>query len=337
MPIPEVNLLSLCLTASDAISGGIIILDGQGRVVLWNQWLAERSGFSQAQMLGAELGVVFPELVNGRLLMAVESALKLGQASLLSQSLNRAPLPLFEKLAAQAQRIQQQIQVMPLNPPDMPRHCLIQINDVSLAVARETLLRRQAEELRNFSYLDGLTGVPNRRRLDEYLTSELRRAIRSSMPISVILIDIDFFKQYNDTYGHPMGDACLAQVAAALKACIQRPGDLLARYGGEEFAAVLVDTDLEGALAIAAKMRTQVQCLGIEHDQSVAAPSVTISLGVASVVPSKSCEVSALITAADMALYEAKRNGRNRALPFGAALHCALVPGQQESQIESRA
>lgn len=337
MPTTKADLLPLCLAASDAISGGLIILDGQGQVVLWNQWLEQRSGFSQDQMLGTELESVFPELVNGRLLMAVKSALSLGQASLLSQSLNRAPLPLFEKPTAQAQRIQQQIQVIPLNPSNMPRHCLIQITDVSLSVARETMLRRQAEELRNFSYLDGLTGIPNRRRLDEYLSSELKRAIRAHLPISVIFIDIDFFKQYNDFYGHPMGDLCLAQVAAALKACIQRPGDLVARYGGEEFAVVLVDTDLAGALAIAGKMRAQVQCLGIEHGQSQVSDTVTISLGAASVVPSKSCEVSALITAADMALYEAKRSGRNRALPFDEELHCALRPELHDTYTEIRA
>lgn len=330
MPKACEHLLSLLASSIDAIVGGLVIVDLEGRLVLWSGWLQQRSGLSQAEVLGRTLDDIFPELRGSRLLMAVSSALKQGQASLLSHSLNRAPFPLYPDPAHTKDqgRIQQMIQVIPIVVTDQSRHCLIQISDVSLAVSREALLRQQAGELRNYAYLDGLTKIPNRRRLDEYLDSELKRAIRASHPISVILIDIDYFKLYNDTYGHQMGDSCLIQVAATLKGCIKRPGDLVARYGGEEFTVALVDTDLPGALQMANRMRSAVQALHIEHTTSRAAPHITISLGVVSVVPSTACEVSMLIAAADVALYQAKQDGRNRLIPFEPKLHCALCPGE---------
>lgn len=326
--MPEFQSSQLMLSAAtiNAVCNGLIVLDHDERIVLWNEWMNHHSGLTQQDTMGHTLTELFPELQGSRLLMAVHGALRNGQPSLLSQSLNKAPLPLFPDAgtAAHQPRIRQAIQVLPLKPDGMLRHCLIQVADVSLSVARERLLRDQAMELRAYSNLDSLTSIPNRRRLDEYLASEMRRAVRAATPIALIMLDIDYFKHYNDTYGHQMGDQCLIQVAAALEGTLKRPGDMVARYGGEEFVVVLVETSKSGATVLAEKMRAKVEELVIEHGHSPVAPHVTISLGVTSAVPGQACEASMLISAADQALYQAKHDGRNCVRVYDPELLCGV-------------
>jgi two-component system chemotaxis family response regulator WspR len=173
-------------------------------------------------------------------------------------------------------------------------------------------LEKKNAELQRLSCLDGLTGIANRRRFDEYLAQQWLRVARSGEPLSLIMVDIDHFKAYNDHYGHQGGDDCLRRVARALDAALQRPSDLATRYGGEEFAIVLPDTDLDGAALIAEKLRAGVEALGVAHAQSNTADHVTISLGVASVVPREGGLSANLVTLADEALYQAKHEGRNR-------------------------
>lgn len=167
-------------------------------------------------------------------------------------------------------------------------------------------------ELQRLSALDGLTGITNRRRFDEQLDQEWKRAARDGSPLSVILTDIDHFKAYNDHYGHLAGDDCLKRVAAALRDAVQRPGDLVARYGGEEFVAILPGTDSAGARAVAESMRRGVADLGIDHAASPTHSKVTSSLGAATIVPDETSVPATLVAAADEALYESKKAGRNR-------------------------
>jgi diguanylate cyclase (GGDEF)-like protein len=176
---------------------------------------------------------------------------------------------------------------------------------------RERQLVELTETLKALSVVDALTGIANRRHFDERLGRVWRRSQRERMAVSLILSDIDWFKSYNDCYGHLAGDECLRRVARALQEMAQRPFDLVARYGGEEFAVVLPDTTREGAHLVAEAMRTAVDSLGIRNAR---APSgrVTISSGVASLVPELGAEPASLIAAADAGLYEAKRAGRNR-------------------------
>ncbi|MDB5800926.1 MAG: response regulator receiver modulated diguanylate cyclase [Rhodocyclales bacterium] len=166
-------------------------------------------------------------------------------------------------------------------------------------------------ELTRLSAVDGLTGIANRRQFDEFLTREWARSARHETEISLLMCDVDFFKQYNDLYGHQMGDECLRIVALALAARVKRPTDLVARYGGEEFAVILPDTDLEGARQIAEAMRSDIERLAIAHGGGRDG-IVTMSLGVACRVPNRDgAGNAALIKAADDALYEAKGRGRN--------------------------
>lgn len=180
-------------------------------------------------------------------------------------------------------------------------------------------LEKKNSELQRLSCLDGLTGISNRRRFDEYLAQEWLRVARSGEPLSLIMVDIDHFKAYNDHYGHQGGDDCLRRVARSLDAALQRPSDLATRYGGEEFAIVLPDTDLDGAALIAEKLRAGVEALGVPHAHSNTADHVTISLGVASIVPREGGLPATLVTLADEALYQAKHAGRNRFHSAGGA------------------
>lgn len=173
-------------------------------------------------------------------------------------------------------------------------------------------LKQYRDYLEKLSNLDGLTGIANRRKFDEYLHQEWHRAIRSHNPISLILIDIDYFKKFNDTYGHLTGDDCLKQVCKAFKGTLKRPTDLLARYGGEEFACVLPDTSADGSSNLAHKLRESIVNLKIPHEHSDIVPYVTISLGAATTVPSPHALFNILIEAADQMLYQAKKSGRNK-------------------------
>lgn len=169
-------------------------------------------------------------------------------------------------------------------------------------------LQRELEEL---SFKDGLTGVANRRRFDSVVDVEWASARRNQRPLSLIMIDIDEFKQYNDHYGHVRGDACLKRVAQTLCRGATRPRDFLARYGGEEFVLVLPETDRKGAEYVAERCRGALSEVGIPHETSSVAPTVTVSIGVGTIVPSPEDEPVSFIEEVDRCLYRAKQSGRN--------------------------
>ncbi len=173
-------------------------------------------------------------------------------------------------------------------------------------------LQQNNLRLRDELVVDSLTGVTNRRGFDSILVEEWDRAQRNQYLLALILFDVDFFKQYNDTYGHQAGDQCLTKIASVPKAMIRRAGDSVARYGGEEFTVILMGTSLDDARMFAEEMRERVIELAIPHDRSTISDVVTISCGVAAIIPSQLLNHDELIKLADSALYEAKRAGRNR-------------------------
>jgi diguanylate cyclase (GGDEF)-like protein/PAS domain S-box-containing protein len=186
---------------------------------------------------------------------------------------------------------------------------------VAIAIQQSSLfeqLQATNKELERLASYDGLTQVANRRLFDHFLEKEWRRMLREESWLSLILCDIDYFKRYNDTYGHPAGDSCLKQVAAAMSAVVKRPADLVARYGGEEFAIILPNTHLSGAIQVGEKIRQQIHQLKIPHEDSLVSQQVTMSLGIASIFPSPGKFPKILIDAADEALYQAKEQGRDR-------------------------
>jgi len=176
---------------------------------------------------------------------------------------------------------------------------------VRLVRERTEQLEEANRRLEELSFIDGLTEIANRRQFEQILDLEWRRGVRSGAPLSLILADIDNFKLFNDTHGHQAGDRCLRDVATLLDSIVGRAGDQVARYGGEEFAALLPETDAQGAASIAERMRQAVEGLETEGGR------VTVSFGVASVVASDRLTPNSLVAAADAALYDAKRAGRN--------------------------
>jgi two-component system, chemotaxis family, response regulator WspR len=183
-----------------------------------------------------------------------------------------------------------------------------QLREVSRRLETHTV------ESKRLSGADPLTQLANRRLFDETLEKEWERAMRTHQPLAVIMADIDRFKAHNDTYGHQAGDECIRQVAVVLKRSVRRPTDLVARYGGEEFSVVLPGADAEGATAVAERMRHEVEKLKLAYVNNVVGHDVTISVGVAAVIPEKQSSMVALVTAADEALYRAKAVGRNQVI-----------------------
>ena len=186
------------------------------------------------------------------------------------------------------------------------------------AIFNDITERKKVEEqLRYLSMRDGLTGLFNRRTFDDELDNEWRRALRNPLPFSVIIMDIDYFKSYNDTYGHQDGDMCLGAVANVIGCSVRRLGDLVARYGGEEFVALLPNTPVEDAVIVAEKIRSEVEALGLTHESSKVSTVVTVSLGVGTVIPTREHSCDEVLRMADIALYLAKSEGRNRVICRG--------------------
>lgn len=184
--------------------------------------------------------------------------------------------------------------------------------DITARKKVEAELQRSREELERLSRQDGLTGLANRRSFDDILRREFLRAVRDGSPMALVIGDTDWFKNYNDRHGHVQGDDCLRRIAAEFAAVCRRPADLAARYGGEEFALVLPDTGAEAAASIAEALRCAVERLAIPHAASTVGAHVTVSLGIACLVPSYGDAPELLVESADRALYEAKQQGRNR-------------------------
>lgn len=183
---------------------------------------------------------------------------------------------------------------------------------VMARVRTQLALKLQLDFMKNMALIDGLTGIANRRRFDEEITSVWRLCQREERPMSLMMIDVDYFKRFNDQYGHLVGDECLRTVAQTLKSELRRPTDLLCRYGGEEFACIMLYTDQQGAKDRAQAMINAIQYQKIEHKGSDISPFVSISVGIATTVPKPDFNPDDFIDSADQALYEAKSKGRNR-------------------------
>ncbi len=168
--------------------------------------------------------------------------------------------------------------------------------------------------LQRLSHVDGLTGISNRRYLDEYLDLEWRRSARELGEFSLLMVDVDNFKQYNDSFGHLAGDEVLKRVAQAVRDSLHRPADLAARFGGEEFVVVLPGTEARGARVVGERVRRKIEALGVPHGAAGVGPLVTVSIGGAGVMPARGMEASELLASADAALYEAKNNGKNQVI-----------------------
>jgi len=295
----------------DSLQVGLILLDHEGRVVSWNGWMKRHSGLGLADVAGRRLAELFPEVSGSRLESSISDTLRFKLSSMLAPNLNPNLLPLYHR-AADRQRDQRMYQLIYVTPL---RHdhcaCLIQIHDMTSALRRERRLRAQLTRLIESSYQDPLTGVGNRRRFDQDLAQRFRQAKDRQRSIALLMIDVDNFKAYNDHFGHQGGDACLIQVARTLRDGLRRDGDRVSRYGGEEFAILLADTDGPSACAIAERLRLTIEQLNLPHPAAPGIGRVSISVGIAAMVPSDEQFCHILVAQADLALYSAKDAGRN--------------------------
>lgn len=296
----------------DTINSGLILVDDAGKVVLWNSWVAKHSGIPAGFALGHTLESLFPNGLSASFKTAIANALNYRLPIILSNALHRSPLPLYPAPLTQntQARIEQSISLTPIIE-DATRYCLIQIADTSISIKRERVLHLQSERLSKDASTDGLTGLFNRRFFDDRYRAEFARAQRQNLPLSLVMVDVDYFKRYNDTYGHTAGDKVLIAVANSLKSQANRATDIVARYGGEEFIIILPGCDASGGEVIAEKFRAAIAELNIVHEKSETAGYITISVGVASFQPGVTCLPGNFLEKADQALYQAKASGRN--------------------------
>ncbi len=303
----------LSLELVDHLQCGVALLDHQGRIQLWNHWMERYSRRSRHDVIGQRFDEVFAELAQTRFTEAIEQALRSGLSSVLTPGLNARLLPLYQhpEHVQLTQRIQALIYIAAI-----PRNhtCLIQVQDMTATMRRERRLRAQSTQLIATTYLDALTGVGNRRRFDRDLNLFFASALETHSSIAMLMIDIDDFKAYNDHLGHVQGDACLIQVANALRGGLRQQSESLSRYGGEEFALPLTKADRDVACVIAERLRQIVEDLKLPHPASRVGHSVTVTIGVSAMVPEPGQPSSVLTGRADLALYRAKDAGRNRCL-----------------------
>lgn len=251
------------------------------------------------------------------ILLGVFALLFLGILTLMSYNLNKMIFKYFsyetDNLKLIKKLDEEKSVVMKLNN-NLKKDLLIQKNIESELKNEKQKVESLVEKLLKLSTIDGLTGIPNRRHFDEYMGKEWGRCAREQIPLSLILCDIDHFKAYNDQYGHLMGDNCLRKVASILSEYARRGGDMAARYGGEEFAIVLPNTNKENATLLAEQIQQAIQDQAIEHQSSATDNIITVSFGVATIIPNREILSPILIAMADKALYEAKQSGRNRVI-----------------------
>ncbi len=231
------------------------------------------------------------------------------QMKFVQQALQTGERQIYEYLIkVQGKLNHKEVRIVKLNADEV----LIIIRDITDRKQAENELKKANKALELLAHTDGLTQIFNRRYFDNYLIKEWQRLGREKQPLSLILIDIDHFKAYNDFYGHQAGDECLIKIAQALKRSLKRPADLAARYGGEEFVIVLPNTNWEGAVYVAKSIQNTIRNLGIIHQKSEISPMITISLGISSTIPDDQIPPDTLINRADKALYTAKQQGRNQ-------------------------
>lgn len=311
------------------------VLDPQGRVSIWNEAIEALTGLKAADVVGTsehwrgfykEARPCLADLILQDRIEAVEelyatfSDLQVSRGAIVAE--NWCVIPLSGR------RLYVSIEAVPIRAADG------KLLGVLEAVRDLTATKEAEAKLRSLAGLDALTGIANRRTFNETLASEWRRAMRARNPLSLLIVDIDHFKQFNDSLGHQRGDECLRAVAVAMADVALRAGDLPARYGGEEFAIVLPATDHAGAALIAEKVRTAIEHQAIQHPLSSVGPHVTVSIGAATVVPVMTDRLEKLMCFADVALYRAKEGGRNQVCAFHDGPTCAIARRHPTAGVE---
>ena len=288
----------------DVLNMGIVIIDGGYRVYHWNRWMEIHSGYDRTEMVGESLFTRFPNLSTPHFLRSCKAVMKFGNYVFFSQKLHNYLFPFIATgiYADYFDHMQQSCTMTPIREEGKITRIVLTVQDVTENVYLERNLKELTQQ-------DSLTGIHNRRYLDERLTEELLRFKRHGSPFSLIIFDIDDFKNINDTYGHQFGDRILINLAGLCSTVI-RGSDVLARFGGEEFCIILANSEGEGAISFADRLRCLVenQVTRFNDEKDV---SISISIGV-STISESTLSVEQLLVQADTAMYQAKETGKNR-------------------------
>jgi diguanylate cyclase (GGDEF)-like protein len=287
----------------ELVDMGIVIFDAELRVVKWNKWMELHSEIAAEKIVGESMFNFYPTLNNPSFLKSVKYVMRFGNFYFFSQKLHEYifPFKAVSSLPTELKYMQQNCNMGPLFENGTVKYAYLTVYDVTEAAIYEKSLHEK-------NIRDGLTGIYNRRYLEDRLKEECKRHGRGTRPFSLIMIDIDFFKNINDTYGHQCGDFILKSIASAMSTSI-RGTDIFARYGGEEFACLLPETDLDGAQHVAETLRNTVK--DQIHDFQGTPIKITISLGAAQLENGIYTQEQ-VVKKADEALYEAKRTGRDK-------------------------
>ncbi len=288
----------------DATTQGVTITNAEGTILYVNKAFQDITGFSEKEVIGQNPRILKSGLHKASFYRHLWTSLKTKgywQGEIWNKNNLGVPYPEWLNITAirdENGKVENYVAVF---------------SDITELKKIEKELVEVNESLSKLTNLDGLTSIANRRAFNEKLKYEWKRSRRSKSPLSLVMVDIDYFKRFNDTYGHQQGDECLKQVARVLEATATRTGDLVARYGGEEFAVILPDTDQNGGRIIAEELRRSIEALKIPNEKSTVVPYVTISVGVSTYYPTtRGLTHDKFVELTDTALYEAKRQGRNR-------------------------
>ncbi|MDH5394300.1 MAG: diguanylate cyclase [Gammaproteobacteria bacterium] len=311
----EIFLNSVMETALDCI----VATDDRGKIISLNSRVVQEFGYQREELLGKSVECLMPGAFreqHAEMLKAhtpdKNGTLKGRRLVSTGQKKNGESFPIEVAVSDTViQGVRYYVAVLRDVSDTQALLRAIESSHQEILKTNKQLEERNAV-LKELSSKDTLTALYNRRFFNEYLGNEWSRAVREKSNLSIMMFDIDYFKQYNDEYGHQQGDDCLKQVASCLAQVLHRPADLIARYGGEEFIAILPSTDSKGACVIAENMRSELELLKIKHKKSIVSDHVTVSIGVAAVIPETQGLHEKLISCADSALYEAKKQGRNR-------------------------
>lgn len=300
--VMETEISSLIMNqVFNASNDGIWAIDRNHKVIRINRRLLEFLDLPAEKVIGCKCFDLFPDECRGRENCPMSLILQ-GERMIEREKI----------LTCRSKKIPFMVTSTPLSSLDYSVIGMVEtFTDITERKNAESKLHLANRELERLAIEDGLTKLYNRRRFDEYLSSEWKRRTRTGSPISLIMIDVDYFKKYNDHYGHQTGDSCLRSIAEVIRKCVKRSGDLCARYGGEEFAIIMPETDIAGAIHVAESIRKELMQLQILHECSSVAQYVTISCGVAAMIPKIANKPQELIEKADQSLYSAKQNGRN--------------------------
>ncbi|HEY9103399.1 PAS domain S-box protein [Chitinimonas sp.] len=314
----------------ESVQAAIVVVNDCGEVQALNPAVAEIFGYGLHKVMGKPVLMLFPDTETAQHQAALRQYMDTGEHSgriigqrveMLGQRQDGSTFPLeltVTEIHLGAKRLFTWVMRDISERKAFEEQLLENIEELqatrdALNAANEQLMTANSE-LGRMAQQDGLTGVANRRAFDQRLTSEWGRAARASHPLTLLMIDVDHFKRYNDGYGHQMGDECLRQVALVLQGAVSRASDFVARYGGEEFAIVLPETGAEGGAEVAEHIRQALASVHIPHAYSTTSKHVTVSIGIAAFTPQPGMAADVLISAADQALYQAKEQGRNRAM-----------------------